>query len=77
MMTEERILDLLSHLPEGVSEVYFHPATRRWQGQEPAVVGYQYEQKLAALTTTAVAAALRQSGIESVNFGAFGAGEDL
>jgi hypothetical protein len=44
------------------------------KGQEPAVVSYQYEQELADLASTAVAAALRQSGIESVNFGALGAG---
>src|SRR5438067_9758115 len=25
-MTEDRILALLPHLPEGVSEIYFHPA---------------------------------------------------
>ena len=28
-MVEARILGLIPHLPDGVSEIYFHPATRR------------------------------------------------
>jgi hopanoid biosynthesis associated protein HpnK len=45
-MRAERLRAILQHLPEGVSEVYLHPAT----GSYPlAAPGYAYEDELAAL----------------------------
>ncbi|SRR5579885_840252 len=31
-MTPERVARFIEHLPDGVSELYCHPATRRWPG---------------------------------------------
>lgn len=45
-MTRERVRGILRHLPEGVSEIYLHPAT----GDYPlAAPGYHYQVELAAL----------------------------
>jgi hopanoid biosynthesis associated protein HpnK len=68
-MTERRVKGILSHLPEGVSEMYVHPATSdRFAGATP---GYRYADELAALTAPAVktlarAAAARTGGFMDV-----------
>ena len=46
-MTRTRLAGLLAHLPEGLSEIYLHPATRG--GFFGAAEGYAYAEELAAL----------------------------
>jgi len=46
-MTADRLAGLLAHLPDGLSEVYMHPATGDYPGAAP---GYRYGEELAALT---------------------------
>ncbi len=46
-MTAARVRGLLEHLPEGLSEIYTHPATGSYAGAAP---GYDYPGELAALT---------------------------
>jgi hopanoid biosynthesis associated protein HpnK len=48
-MTQSRLAGLISHLPEGVTEIYTHPATR--SDFDGAAAGYCYEEELAALTS--------------------------
>lgn len=48
-MTQARLRRLLAHLPEGVSEIYFHPATRRDATLDALMPGYEHEAELAAL----------------------------
>jgi hopanoid biosynthesis associated protein HpnK len=64
-MTADRVLALLGVLPDGVSEMHFHPATALWPGM-PAYS--RCEEELAALTNPEVASALREHGIEIVSF---------
>ncbi len=64
-----RLLGYLAHLPDGVSEIYCHPATRRWPEMEPEMAGYAVADELAALTDPAVRARLRQGDIAPVAFG--------
>jgi hopanoid biosynthesis associated protein HpnK len=52
-MVEERLLRLLPHLPHGVSEIYFHPATVRSAALSAAMPGYRHEEELAALLSPA------------------------
>jgi hopanoid biosynthesis associated protein HpnK len=59
-MTAERLTALVSDLPEGVTEIYTHPATGG--GFDGAAAGYRYADELAALRSSAVAEALRASG---------------
>lgn len=47
-MNAQRLEGLMSRLPEGVSEIYLHPATGSYPGSTP---GYRYAQELMALTS--------------------------
>jgi hopanoid biosynthesis associated protein HpnK len=64
-MIEERILALLPHLPDGLSEMYAHPAT-----VSDAVSGYRHEEELVALLSPAVRERVRELGIGLTSFGA-------
>lgn len=66
-MTEERLLRLAQHLPEGVSEIYFHPAARRDATLDRLMPSYQHEAELEALCSPAVRAAY--AGVERVAYG--------
>jgi hopanoid biosynthesis associated protein HpnK len=48
-MTASRLAGLIAHLPEGVTEIYTHPATA--SGFAGAASGYRYGEELAALTS--------------------------
>jgi hopanoid biosynthesis associated protein HpnK len=59
-MDEARVEALLRALPDGVSEIYFHPATAdRFADSAP---GYRYRDELAALVSPRVRLALDRSG---------------
>ncbi len=54
-MTAERLLGLVQNLPDGLSEIYLHPAVSpEYRG---SAEGYRYEDEFAALLDPAVAAA--------------------
>jgi chitin disaccharide deacetylase len=55
-MTRARLHALLSNLPQGVSEIYLHPATGAYAGSAP---GYRYAEELEALTAPENIAACR------------------
>lgn len=57
-MTAERVKALAPHLPQGLSEVYFHPAARRDALLTELMPAYQQEAELAALLDPMVALAL-------------------
>jgi hopanoid biosynthesis associated protein HpnK len=48
-MTRERVRRLLDHLPDGVSELYFHPATRRDAVLTRLMPDYEHEAEFATL----------------------------
>ncbi len=52
-MTAKRVAALLDNLPDGVSEVYLHPALSAYPGSAP---GYRYSDELAALLAPEVIA---------------------
>ncbi len=64
-MTADLVLRLLEHLPPGVSEFHFHPATGPWPAM-PA--GAQPEAELSALTDEHVVQTLQDRGILSTTF---------
>ena len=57
-MTEQRLLKLISQLPDGISELYFHPAARRDAAIAALMPGYDHVGELQALLSPAVRAAL-------------------
>jgi chitin disaccharide deacetylase len=69
-MVEERVLRLLPCLPDGVSELYFHPASTMTPALERAMPGYHPVDELAALTSAAVRARIAALDIALTSYGA-------
>ncbi len=67
-MTEERFLRLLDHLPQGVSEIYCHPATRRWEGPDNLPAAYQPEAELEALLSAKVKTKMDAMGLKPLTY---------
>jgi hopanoid biosynthesis associated protein HpnK len=67
-MTEARVLQLLAHLPEGVSEIYFHPAVRRTPQLEAAMPGYRHVDELAAIVSAKVGHRIAELAIQRVGY---------
>jgi hopanoid biosynthesis associated protein HpnK len=67
-VTEDRLLALIPHLPEGLNEIYSHPATADAGDMRRGVRGYQYREELAALMSPAVRQALTDNGVTLVRF---------
>jgi len=67
-MTEDRLLKLIPHLPEGLNELYCHPAAGDAEAIEGGVPGYQYREELAALLSPGVRQALADNGVTLVRF---------
>lgn len=65
-MTCDRLRGLIAHLPDGISEIYLHPATRT--GFQGAAPGYRYRDELEALMDATVAGAAR---VPSIRLGGF------
>lgn len=66
-MTAGRLSGILRHLPQGVTEVYSHPAVvDRFEGSAP---DYRYGEELAALISPDSAEALRAAGIIGTGYG--------
>ena len=57
-MTADRVLRLAANLPEGESEIYFHPAARRDPMLDELMPDYEHEAELAALCDPHVGVAL-------------------
>jgi hopanoid biosynthesis associated protein HpnK len=68
-MTARRLAGLIRRLPEGLSEIYLHPATAAaYEGSAP---GYRYVDEFEALIDPAVMAAARAEGLALGGFGDF------
>jgi hopanoid biosynthesis associated protein HpnK len=65
-MTKDRLRGLIRHLPEGLSEIYLHPATG--DSFPGAVPGYRYTEELAALLSPELAAAARNPSLRLGGF---------
>lgn len=65
-MTEDRLLSLIPHLPDGLNELYSHPATA--DAGDGAADGYLYREELAALMSPRVRQALADYGVTLVRF---------
>jgi len=68
-MSAELVLRQIAELPAGVTEIYFHPATRRSPELDRQMPAYHHQEELAALISPAVAAALRAAGVDRIAFG--------
>jgi hopanoid biosynthesis associated protein HpnK len=62
-MVEERILRLIPHLPDGVSEIYFHPAADPPSSPTSTMPSYRRSEELAALLSPLVRSCIAEVGI--------------
>jgi hopanoid biosynthesis associated protein HpnK len=67
-MTRARLAGLIGCLPDGISEIYLHPATGPFAGAAP---GYHYREELDALTAPEIVAACRDSSLQLGGFSDF------
>lgn len=67
-MTASRLSGLIENLPDGLSEIYMHPATGPYPG---CASGYRYAEELAALTDSRLPGLLTRMGIKSGGFADF------
>jgi chitin disaccharide deacetylase len=65
-VTYSRLQGLIANLPEGVTEVYTHPAIS--SGFSGAAPGYRYEEELAALTSSELRRQIADAEIASGGF---------
>lgn len=59
-LTADRVRGLLEHLPDGLTEIYTHPATGTYPGAAP---GYDYRGELAALTDPLAKAVITRDSV--------------
>jgi hopanoid biosynthesis associated protein HpnK len=67
-MVEARILGLIPHLPDGVSEIYFHPATESTPSLVAATPSYRHLEELAALLSPLLRSRIADAGIRLVSY---------
>jgi chitin disaccharide deacetylase len=72
-MGEERLLALIPHLPEGVCEIYCHPASESAPDLRARMPGYRHAQELAALLSPRVRERLAEEGVRLVDYGSLAA----
>ena len=65
-MDEDTVLSFLQHLPEGTTEMYFHPATE--DDAEARGRGYRQEAEFMALMSPRVRQALQALGVSCLGF---------
>jgi chitin disaccharide deacetylase len=67
-MDEPRLLEILGKLPEGITEIYLHPAVESGAAISPSMRGYRHADELAALTSPKVRAAVSACGAATGGF---------
>ncbi|MDR1727764.1 MAG: hopanoid biosynthesis-associated protein HpnK [Acidobacteriota bacterium] len=68
-MTEGTLQRILRNLPDGVTELCCHPATRRSPETDRTMPAYRHEEEFQALTGDALRRTLREVGADAVAFG--------
>ena len=73
-MDTSAVQQFLAHLPDGMSELYFHPATSRWTGLDAFPDDYLCEQEFEALIDPAVISCLNKFNLRNTTFTALSLG---
>jgi hopanoid biosynthesis associated protein HpnK len=68
-MIEARVLRLIESLPNGLTEMFFHPATGPFAGADPGTERYAWSREFAALTSERVRDALERHHVARVTYG--------
>jgi len=67
-MTEERVVAIIEALPDGVTEMLFHPATGPFEGADAGTEHFAWAAELAALTGAPVRDAIARRGVGQVTY---------
>ena len=67
-MVETRLLGLIPHLPDGVSEIYLHPATHRPPSLVAANGSYRRPEELAGLLSPLVRNRIAESDVRLTTY---------
>jgi hopanoid biosynthesis associated protein HpnK len=67
-MDEARLLEILGRLPDGVTEIYLHPAAVSGAAIAASMSGYRHADELAALLSPSVRAAIAACGAQTGGF---------
>ena len=67
-MTRDLVIALLGEVPTGITEMYFHPATRRCPEIDRDMPKYRHEEEFKSLTHPLVLEALKRNGIQLCAF---------
>jgi len=67
-MTPERVKRFLRELPDGVSEIYCHPATRHWRGEDALPSHYRCVEEFQAMADPAMRKLVEQAGMKLISF---------
>jgi len=66
----ETLVHMLPHLPDGLSELYLHPATHLWEHPSaPPAVGYEYVAEYEALIHPRIKRLIEKFSIELCSYG--------
>jgi hopanoid biosynthesis associated protein HpnK len=67
-MDEKRVGSILENLPDGVTEIYFHPATLRTEQLKHLMPDYRHTDEFSALISPAMRELLAKNNISLINF---------
>lgn len=67
-MTSDLVIRFLRHMPEGTTEMCFHPSTHRCVEIDATMPEYRHEDELRTLTSEALRGALQTNGIQTIVF---------
>jgi hopanoid biosynthesis associated protein HpnK len=67
-MTTGRVREFLQHLPEGITEIYFHPAIRSCPEIVACMPNYRHEEEFRTLIDPALKDALRRAGADRIAY---------
>ena len=67
-MTLDLALRIIKNLPEGITELCFHPATRRSKEIDHTMPNYRHEEEFLALTSESMLQATQAVGAERIAF---------
>ncbi len=67
-MTLDLVLSLLKQLPDGVSELHFHPATRRCAALDRTMREYRHEEEFRTLIDPRLRESIRSAGVYLSSF---------
>jgi hopanoid biosynthesis associated protein HpnK len=67
-LTTARAVELLTRLQDGVTEMYFHPATRSCPEIDRDMPGYRHEEEFAALVSGELREAVAAAGAELISY---------